>query len=60
MQNALTGRLLDATRTYNGSPEGTFRNTGGVHVAERRLRYLMDLPINAGVLLRPADEPISA
>jgi outer membrane protein TolC len=60
VQNALTGRLLDATRTYNGSPEGTLRATGGVHVAERRLRHLMDLPITEGVLLRPSDEPIEA
>lgn len=60
VQNALTGRLIDGTRTFNGSPEGTFRNTGGVHVAERRLRHLMDLPINDGALLRPADEPIEA
>ena len=60
VQNALTGRLTESTRTYNGSAGGTFRRSGGVHVAERRLRYLLDLPINEGVLLRPVDEPIEA
>jgi len=60
VQIALTGRLLDTTRSYNGSPQGTFRNTGGVHVAERRLRYLAEMPINTGTLLRPKDEPIEA
>ena len=61
VQNALTGRLIDGTRTFNGSPEGTFRNIGGgVHVAERRLRHLMDVPMSDGALLRPADEPIEA
>ena len=60
VQNALTGRLTESTRTYNGSAGGTFRRSGGVHVAERRLRYLLDLPINEGVLLRPIDEPVEA
>jgi hypothetical protein len=60
VQIALTGRLLDTTRSFNGSPQGTFRNTGGVHVAERRLRYLAEMPINSGSLLRPKDEPIEA
>jgi outer membrane protein TolC len=31
-----------------------------VHVAERRLRYLINMPQNTGELLRPADEPIEA
>ncbi len=57
---ALTGRLNDATRTYNGSGGGTFRPIGGVHVAERRLRFLIGLPINDGGLLRPIDEPVQA
>jgi outer membrane protein TolC len=60
VQNALSGRLIDGTRTYNGSSGGTFRGVGGVHVAERRLRQLLDLPPSDGRLMRPADEPIAA
>ncbi|MCG8449211.1 MAG: TolC family protein [Pirellulales bacterium] len=60
VENALSGRLIDGTRTYNGSDGGTFRANGGVHVAERRLRMLMGLPPSDGRLMRPADEPISA
>lgn len=60
VQNALSGRLLDGTRTGNGSGGGTFRGNGGVHVAERRLRRLIGLPPSDGRLLRPATEPITA
>lgn len=60
VENALSGRLIDGTRTGNGSGGGTFRANGGVHVAERRLRMLMGLPPSDGRLLRPADEPINA
>ncbi len=59
-QNALHGKLVDGTRTNNGSAGGTFRGTGGVYVVERRLRLLIGLPISDGRLIRPADEPISA
>jgi hypothetical protein len=58
VQNALTGRLFDGTRVGNGSQGGTFRGAGGVHVCERRLRRLMNLPAADGELLRPADEPV--
>lgn len=58
VQDALTGRLTDPTRTHNGSPGGTFRRASGVQVAERRLRYIIGLPINDGQLLRPVDDPI--
>jgi outer membrane protein TolC len=57
VQNALAGRLLEGTQTNNGSSGGSFRATGGVQVAERRLRLLLGLPINDGRLIRPADEP---
>ena len=60
VQNALGGRLIDGTRTGNGSSGGTFRGGGGVLVAERRLRMLMGLPATDGRLLRPQDEPITA
>ncbi|MHB8900194.1 MAG: TolC family protein [Thermoguttaceae bacterium] len=57
VQEALTGRLVDGTQTDNGSRAGTFRGTGGVQVAERRLRLLMGVPISDGQLIRPVDEP---
>ncbi|TWT77625.1 Outer membrane efflux protein [Posidoniimonas polymericola] len=60
VENALSGRLFDGTRTNNGSAAGTFRGNGGVYVAERRLRRLMNLPASDGTLLRPAQEPIVA
>ncbi len=57
-QNALHGKLIDGTRTNNGSSGGTFRGTGGVYVVERRLRLLIGLPINDGKLIRPSQEPM--
>lgn len=57
VQNAYTGRLLDGTRTNNGSSGGTPRGIGGVRVVERRLRLLMGVPITDMRLIRPADEP---
>ncbi|MEM8945538.1 MAG: TolC family protein [Planctomycetota bacterium] len=60
VQNALSGRLIDGTRTGNGSGGGTFRGNGGVHVAERRLRRLIGLPPSDGRLIRPSSEPITA
>jgi outer membrane protein TolC len=57
VKNALTGRLVDRTATFNGSSGGTFRGESGVHVAERRLRMVMGLDINDGRLIRPIDEP---
>jgi len=60
VENALSGRLLDGTRTGVGSGGGYFRANGGVHVAERRLRMLIGLPPSDGRLLRPADEPLNA
>lgn len=55
---AMTGREVDGTRTNNGSSGGTFRATEGVHTAERRLRLLMNLPINDDRMLRPVHDPI--
>ena len=59
-QNALHGKLIDGTRTFNGSTGGTFRGSGGVYVVERRLRLLIGLPISDGRLIRPTEEPIKA
>ncbi len=57
VREALTGRLLDRTNTFNGSSGGTFRGASGVHVAERRLRMVLGLEINDGRMIRPAEEP---
>ncbi len=59
-QNSLHGKLIDGTRTNNGSTGGTFRGSGGVYVVERRLRLLIGLPISDGRLIRPTEEPIKA
>ena len=59
-QNSLHGKLVDGTRTNNGSTGGTFRGTGGVYVVERRLRLLTGLPISDGRLIRPSEEPLKA
>lgn len=55
--DALNGRPLDATRTYNGSFGGTFRGTGGLRTAERRLRLILGISINDGQIIRPTDQP---
>jgi outer membrane protein TolC len=60
VQNALSGEPIDETRNWNGLPSGSFRATGGVLMAERRLRLLMGLPPSDCKLLRPTDEPIEA
>ncbi|MCA9194068.1 MAG: TolC family protein [Planctomycetales bacterium] len=58
--DALNGRPIDGTRTNNGSAGGTFRGSGGVRVAERKLRYMIGMPINDGMLIQPVDTPPSA
>lgn len=58
--DALGGRVVDRTRTFNGSSGGTFRGVGGVQAAERKLRLWMGLPINDGRLIRPTDAPPQA
>ena len=58
--NALHGRLVERTRTNNGTLGGTFNNPGGVRVAERRLRFMMGLPQTNGRLIRPASEAPAA
>jgi hypothetical protein len=54
VQNALAGRVQDRIRTT------TFRGTGGIHAAERRLRLLLGVPINDRRLIRPTGEPLVA
>lgn len=58
--DALNGRPLDGTRTNNGSTGGTFRGIGGVRICERKLRLLIGLPINDGILIQPIDNPTTA
>src|SRR6185295_2390479 len=60
VENALSGRLVDGTRDFNGSTGGTFQGVGGVYVAERRLRLIMGASINDGRLIRPTTEPVQA
>lgn len=60
VQDSLFGRLIDGTRTDNGAAGGAFRSTGGVRVAERRLRLIIGLPITTGELIRPTTEPVTA
>ena len=60
VDEALTGTLTQGTQNRNGSTGGTLRGSGGVQVAERRLRLLIGMPITDGTLLRPSIEPEEA
>jgi outer membrane protein TolC len=60
VQNAMSGEPYQQTRNWNGLPSGAFSTTGGVLMAERRLRLLMGMPPSDGRLLRPTDEPVLA
>lgn len=60
VENAYYGRLTEGTRSFNGSGGGSMQSTGGVLVAERRLRLVMGLPMQQGPVLRPVTEPPSA
>ncbi|MFT5527331.1 MAG: outer membrane protein TolC [Pirellulaceae bacterium] len=55
--DALNGRLVDSTRTNNGTAGGTFRSSGGVRMAERRLRLMVGMKINDGRLIQPTELP---
>jgi outer membrane protein TolC len=57
VEDALSGRLVERTRSNNGSSGGTFRGVPGVLAAERRLRLVMGVPINDGRLIRPSIDP---
>jgi outer membrane protein TolC len=60
VQNAMSGEPYQQTRNWNGLPSGALLTTGGVLMAERRLRLLVGLPPSDGRLIRPADEPVLA
>ncbi len=57
---SLEGRLIDGTQSNSGTSGGTFLRTIGVRTAERRLRYLLGMPITDGTLLKPSEEPTRA
>jgi outer membrane protein TolC len=57
VENSLSGKQFDGTRTFSGTTGGTFRGSGGVQISERRLRLLIGFPITEAKLLRPSDEP---
>lgn len=56
VQNTLTGRRIELTRTNNGTIPGTFRTGSGVYLAERRMRLLLGVPTSDARLIRPTDE----
>ena len=60
VEDAIHGRLTDGTRTNNGSSSGTFRRSGGVRTAERRLRLITGMILNDSMLVVPADQPVDA
>jgi outer membrane protein TolC len=58
VEDAIHGRPIEGTRTNNGSSSGTFRRSGGVRVAERRLRLIIGMNLNDRQLIVPDDMPI--
>src|SRR5262249_32990709 len=60
VENSLSGKQVDGTRTFSGTTGGTFRGQGGLQISERRLRLLIGLQITEPKLIRPSDEPIMA
>lgn len=60
VEDAIHGRLNDGTKTNNGSSSGTFRRSGGVRTAERRLRLITGMQLNDSQLVVPSDMPVDA
>ncbi len=60
VDEALTGRVTQGTRSGSGSTGGTLEGAGGVQTTERRLRLLVGMKITDGELIRPSDEPTQA
>ncbi len=60
VEDAIHGRLNEGTRTNNGSSGGTFRRSGGVRTAERRLRLITGMTLNDNQLVVTADMPVDA
>jgi outer membrane protein TolC len=57
LKDAITGRAGQRTQQFNGASGGVFRGINGVHMAERRLRLLIGMPVSDVELIRPTDEP---
>lgn len=57
LEDAIAGRVTQRTQNRNGATGGAFRGVNGVQAAERRLRFLIGLPVNDVRILRPADDP---
>ncbi len=60
VDEAISGRVTQGTRSGNGSTGGTLEAAGGVLTTERRLRLLIGISITDGELIRPKDEPTEA
>ncbi|MCP4170609.1 MAG: hypothetical protein GY758_07550, partial [Fuerstiella sp.] len=60
VDEAISGRVTQGTRSGNGSTGGTLEAAGGVQTTERRLRLLIGISINDGEMIRPKDEPTEA
>lgn len=60
VEDAIHGRLNEGTKTNNGSSSGTFRRSGGVRTAERRLRLITGMKLNDSQLVVPSDMPVDA
>ncbi|MEX0585734.1 MAG: TolC family protein, partial [Pirellulales bacterium] len=57
VEDALSGSPRKGTQSGNISGGGVFQAPGGVYGSERKLRFLLGLPVNDCRLIRPADEP---
>ena len=60
VDEAITGRISQGTRTGSGSTGGTLEASGGVMTTERRLRLLIGISITDGEMIRPSEEPLEA
>jgi hypothetical protein len=59
-EDAIAGRPSMRTQINNSNTGGAFAGVGGVQASERRLRLILGISINDGMLLRPSDEPSTA
>ncbi len=60
VDEAISGRVSQGTRTGSGSTGGTLEASGGVMTTERRLRLLIGPTISDGELIRPSEVPLEA
>lgn len=57
VEDALSGTPRKGTQSGAISGGGVFQGPGGVYGSERKLRFLLGLPVNDCRLIRPSDEP---